>query len=167
MKRRGKRKNYPKRHKYSIDDKVVFVFAGSKRIGWVIEKTWEEVGVSPRGHATYVIRSGDKIYPCVGLDGSKEVGSILSEDTDSGAVLRKPIDPIVDEPSDERGYKHLPLPKLKDMCRKHKLKVGGNKKELVARLEQRYAEEHINGGSYLDTKNDKRLKRVASDVFFE
>ena len=43
MKRRGKRKSYPKTHKFAIGDKVVFVFAGSKRIGNIIEKTWEEV----------------------------------------------------------------------------------------------------------------------------
>ena len=55
MKRRGKRKNYPKRHTYKINDVVVFVFAGSKKIGRVTELTWEEVGVNPKGHATYVI----------------------------------------------------------------------------------------------------------------
>ena len=170
MKRRGKRKSYPKRHKYAIDDKVVFVFAGSKRIGWVIEKTWEEVGVNPRGHATYVIRSGDKIYPCVGLDGSKEVGHIISEDTGAGQVLRNPTEPGMGETNEDRGYKHLPLPKLKDMCRKHKLKVGGNKKALVERLEQRYKEEHIDGIVQSDTrktKNNKRSKRVVSGTFFE
>ena len=57
MKRRGKRKSYPKTHKFAIGDKVVFVFAGSKRIGNIIEKTWEEVGINPKGHATYVIKS--------------------------------------------------------------------------------------------------------------
>jgi hypothetical protein len=141
MKRRGKRKNYPKRHKFSINDKVIFVFAGSKRIGWVIERTWEEVGIDPKGHATYVIASGDKIYPCVGVDGSKEFGNIITEDTKVGEILRNSREPTRAE-GEERGYKHLSLPKLKDMCRKHKLKVGGNKKALVERLEQKYKQDN-------------------------
>jgi len=32
----------------------------------------------------------------------------------------------------------LQLPKLKDLCRKNKLKIGGSKKEVVDRLEQHY-----------------------------
>ena len=139
MKRRGGRKNYPKRHKYAINDVVVFVFAGSKRIGRVIEKTWEEVGVNPRAHATYVIKSGDTIYPCVGLDGSKEVGYVLSFDTKEGRVIRKTIkSQFSEDQCEERGYRHLNLPKLKDLCKRNKLKVGGNKKEIVERLEKLY-----------------------------
>ena len=42
--------------------------------------------------------------------------------------------------ADERGYRHLKLPKLKDMCKRNKLKVGGNKKALVERLEKWYHE---------------------------
>jgi hypothetical protein len=57
MKRRGKRKNYPKRHLYKINDTVVFVFAGSKRVGHIVEQTWDEVGMNPKGHATYVIKA--------------------------------------------------------------------------------------------------------------
>ena len=142
MKRRGRRTKYPKRHKFSIGDKVIFVFAGSKRIGWVIERTWEEVGVDPKGHATYVVASGDKIYPCVGVDGSKEFGNIITEDTKAGEILRSSKEPVSADGGEERGYKHLSLPKLKDMCRKHKLKVGGNKKDLVERLEQKYKQDN-------------------------
>ena len=137
MKLRG-RKKYPKRHKYAIGDTVVFVFAGSKRIGRVIEKTWEEVGVDSKGHATYVISSSGKVYPCVGLDGSKEFGSIISFDTNEGKILRPPTNEYQETSTDERGYRHLQLPKLKDLCRKNKLKIGGTKKELVERLEQHY-----------------------------
>jgi hypothetical protein len=141
MKRRGKRKNYPKRHTYKINEVVVFVFAGSKRIGRVIERTWEEVGVTSKGHATYVIVANGRQYPCVGVDGSKEFGNIISNDTKEGKISRasdKPQFGMSDQ--DERGYKHLQLPKLKEMCKKHKLKVGGTKKELVERLEKWYYE---------------------------
>ena len=139
MKRQGRRKKYPKRHKYAIDDVVVFVFAGSKRIGHIIEKTWEEVGVDPKGHATYVIQSGNTIYPCVGLDGSKEVGYVLSFDTKEGKIIRKTTkSQFIEDNHAERGYRHLNLPKLKDLCKRNKLKVGGNKKELVDRLERLY-----------------------------
>ena len=146
MKRRGKRKSYPKTHKFAIGDKVGFVFAGSKRIGYIIEKTWEEVGVNPKGHATYVIQSESKIYPCVGVDGSKEFGNIISFDTKEGKIIRN-----IDAPQfgmgdqNERGYKHLQLPKLKEMCKKNKLKVGGKKKDLVERLEVWYKEAQVNG----------------------
>ncbi len=135
---RGRRKNYPRRHRYSVGSVVVFVFAGSKRMGRIIEKTWEDVGMNPRGHATYVISSGDKIYPCVGTDGSKEFGNIISHDTLEGKILRSTTDSCQDDSADERGYRHLPMPKLKDLCRKNKLKIGGIKKELVERLEQHY-----------------------------
>ena len=141
MKRRGKRKSYPKRHTYKINDVVVFVFAGSKRIGRVIEKTWEEVGVNPKAHATYVISSANRIYPCVGLDGSKEFGNIISFDTKEGRVIKTTDRPQFGmDTRDERGYKHLQLPKLKEMCKKNKLKVSGSKKELVERLEKWYYE---------------------------
>ena len=169
--KRGKRKSYPKRHKHSVGDTVVFVFAGSKRIGRVIERTFEEVGSDPNGHATYVISACNKIYPCVGLDGSKEFGNIISHDTRQGAILRtSDTSKITPAESEERGYKHLPLPKLKEMCRKYKLKVGGNKKELVTRLEQHYKEQHINGTIQTNTKhteNNKRSKRAISGTFFK
>jgi hypothetical protein len=135
---RGRRKKYPRRHKYAIGATVVFIFAGSKRIGRIIEKTWEEVGVDSKGHATYVISSGGKIYPCVGLDGSKEFGSIISFDTHEGKILRKSTNEYQEASTSERGYRHLQLPKLKDLCRKNKLKIGGSKKEVVDRLEQHY-----------------------------
>ena len=141
MRRKGKRKSYPKRHTYKINDVVVFTFAGSKRIGRIIERTWEDVGVKLNVHATYVIESTGKIYPCVGVDGSKEFGNIISFDTKKGKIIRN-----IDRPQfgmdtqEERGYKHLQLPKLKEMCKKHKLKVGGKKEQLVERLEKWYYE---------------------------
>ena len=141
MKRRGKRKKYPKRHLYKINDIVVFVFAGSKRIGRITELTWEEVGVNPKGHATYVIYARGRQYPCVGVDGSKEFGNIISTDTKEGKITRttdKPQFGMGDQ--NERGYKHLQLPKLKEMCKKNKLKVGGKKEQLVERLEKWYYE---------------------------
>jgi hypothetical protein len=155
MKRRGKRKSYPKRHTYKINDVVVFVFAGSKRIGRVIEKTWEEVGVNPKAHATYVISSANRIYPCVGLDGSKEFGNIISFDTKEGRVIKTTDRPQFGmDARDERGYKHLQLPKLKEMCKKNKLKVGGTKKELVERLEKWYYETSQCGVSTKTNVND-------------
>ena len=155
MKRRGKRKNYPKRHLYKINDIVVFVFAGPKRIGKVIERTWEEVGVNPKGHATYVISANGRQYPCVGIDGSKEFGNIISADTKEGKITRttdKPQFGMSDQ--DERGYKHLQLPKLKEMCKKNKLKVGGKKEQLVERLEKWYYETSQCGVSSNKTVND-------------
>lgn len=164
MKRRGKRKSYPKTHKFAIGDKVVFVFAGSKRIGKVIEKTWEEVGVNPKGHATFVISSGDKIYPCVGVDGSKEFGNIITIDTRAGTILRNSSSEITQDGStDERGYKHLALPKLKEMCRKHKLKVGGKKKDLVERLELWYKDAQVDGKTSTD---ESSTKQVVTSKFF-
>lgn len=155
MKRKGRRKSYPKRHTYKINDVVVFVFAGSTRIGSILERTWEEVGVNPKGHATYVIKSGDKIYPCVGVDGSKEFGNILSVDTKEGRVVRSNSTPQFEmEVVDERGYRHLQLPKLKELCKKNKLKVGGNKKELVERLEKLYYEKSHCGVSSNRKVND-------------
>ncbi len=163
MKRRGKRKSYPKTHKFAIGDEVVFVFAGSKRIGNIIEKTWEEVGVNPKGHATFVISSGGKIYPCVGVDGSKEFGNIITIDTRAGTILRNnPYEITQNNSANERGYKHLALPKLKEMCRKYKLKVGGKKKDLVERLEMWYKEAQIDG---VASPKDNSKKVVTSKFF--
>ena len=76
-----KKKKIPKRHRYKVDDRVVFKFAGSTRVGVVIELTKESTG-----HATYtVITTGvrNRIYPCLGLDTSKDahLGNILTEPT--------------------------------------------------------------------------------------
>tara|TARA_B100001093_G_scaffold107476_1_gene99750 strand:+ start:859 stop:1335 length:477 start_codon:yes stop_codon:yes gene_type:complete len=140
MKRKGK-KNYPKRHTYKVNDIVVFVFAGSKRIGHIVEQTWDEVGMNPKGHATYVIKAQNRYYPCVGVDGSKEFGNIISSDTHQGKITRTTDKPQFGMDSqEERGYKHLQLPKLKEMCKKHKLKVSGKKEQLVERLEKWYYE---------------------------
>ena len=51
---KGKRKNYPKRH---IQNKRCgrFCICRIKNCR-VTELTWEEVGVNPKGHATYVIK---------------------------------------------------------------------------------------------------------------
>ena len=155
MKRRGKRKSYPKTHKFAIGDKVVFVFAGSKRIGNVIEKTWEDVGINPKGHATYVIKAQNRYYPCVGVDGSKEFGNIISSDTHQGKITRAADRPQFGiDTQEERGYKHLQLPKLKEMCKKHKLKVGGKKEQLVERLEKWYYETSQCGVSSEKKVND-------------
>lgn len=141
MNRRGKRKKYPKRHTFDINARVVFRFAGKTRFGYIIEKTFEEVGNNPRGHATYTIQSGKIIYPCVGVDGSQQFGNILTMDTKVGEILKNQIQHTqYDDSVDKRGYKHLQLPKLKEMCKKHNLKVGGTKKELVERLEKWYYE---------------------------
>ena len=155
MKRRGKRKTYPTRHIYKINDVVVFVFAGSKRVGRVIERTFEEVGANSKSHATYVIRSQNREYPCVGIDGSKEFGNIISADTKSGKITRSSDTPQFGiENHDERGYKHLALSKLKEMCKKNKLKIGGTKKELVERLEKWYYETSQCGVSSNKKVND-------------
>lgn len=158
MKRRGKRKKYPKRHLYKINDIVVFVFAGSKRVGHIVEQTWDEVGMNPKGHATYVIKAQGRFYPCVGIDGSKDFGNIISSDTKQGKITRN-----IDKPHfgmsdhDERGYKHLQLPKLKEMCKKHKLKIGGKKEELVERLEKWY---------YETSQQDTSFNKKVNDSFF-
>lgn len=160
MKRRGKQKNYPKRHLYKINDVVVFVFAGSKRVGHIVEQTWDEVGMNPKGHATYLIKAHGRFYPCVGVDGSKEFGNIISSDTKHGKITRNVDRPQFDmSDHDERGYKHLQLPKLKEMCKKNKLKVGGTKKELVKRLEKWYYETSKCGVSL--------TKKVNSSFFVE
>jgi hypothetical protein len=141
MNRRGKRKKYPKRHTFDINARVVFRFAGKTRFGYIIEKTFEEVGSNPKGHATYTIQSGKIIYPCVGVDGSQQFGNILTMDTKLGEIIKTQTQHTqYDDSVDKRGYKHLQLPKLKEMCKKHNLKVGGTKKELVERLEKWYYE---------------------------
>jgi len=141
MNRKGKRKKYPKRHMFDLNMRVVFRFAGKTRFGYIIEKTFEEVGSNPKGHATYTIQSGKIIYPCVGVDGSQQFGNILTADTKIGEIIKTQTQHTqYDDSVDKRGYKHLQLPKLKEMCKKHNLKVGGTKKELVERLEKWYYE---------------------------
>lgn len=74
---RKKKKKIPKTHRYKVDDVVVFHFAGSTRTGTVIELTKE----ADTKHATYTVSSGGIIYPCLGLNGSKEVGNVLAKET--------------------------------------------------------------------------------------
>ena len=141
MNRKGKGKKYPKRHMFDITAKVVFRFAGKTRFCYIIEKTFEGVGSNPKGHATYTIQSGKSIYPCVGVDGSQQFGNILTTDTKIGEIIKTQTQHTqYDASVDKRGYKHLQLPKLKEMCKKHNLKVSGTKKELVERLEKWYYE---------------------------
>lgn len=126
---------------FDLNTRVVFRFAGKTRFGYIIEKTFEEVGSNPKGHATYTIQSGKIIYPCVGVDGSQQFGNILTMDTKVGEIIKTQNQHNqYDESVDKRGYNHLQLPKLKEMCKKHNLKVGGTKKELVERLEKWYYE---------------------------
>jgi len=126
---------------FDLNMRVVFRFAGKTRFGYIIEKTFEEVGSNPKGHATYTIQSGKIIYPCVGVDGSQQFGNILTADTKIGEIIKTQTQHTqYDDSVDKRGYKHLQLPKLKEMCKKHNLKVGGTKKELVERLEKWYYE---------------------------
>lgn len=72
----AKKKNIPTKHKFKIGDRVTFKFAGSWHIGNVIELTTEN-----DGHATYTTTtSGNgRIYPCLGLNESKEVGWVNYE----------------------------------------------------------------------------------------
>ena len=75
-----KKKKIPKTHRFKIDDVVIFTFAGSKRIGTVIELTRED-----NRHATYTVRTTgarDRIYPCLGYINSKEVGNVLKRNDD-------------------------------------------------------------------------------------
>lgn len=69
-----KRPVKPKRHKCKIGDVVKFKFAGSFHYGEVIELTKEK-----DGHATYTVTTSgnNMIYPCLGLNGSKETGYII------------------------------------------------------------------------------------------
>lgn len=75
---RRKSKNVPKRHKFKIGDVVKFRHAGSTRTGKVIELTRES-----DQHATYTVTTSADgiIYPCLGLDGSKPVGNIITNDS--------------------------------------------------------------------------------------
>lgn len=157
--KRGKRKKYPKKHSFDFGAKVIFRFAGKTRIGRVLEKTYEEVGQNPKGHATYVIQSGKIVYPCIGVDGSKEFGNILTDDTKAGQILKGKVynETYNEIEVDKRGYAHLQLPKLKDMCKKYKLKVGGTKKEVVERLEKWYYE----------TSNGLKTNTKVNDSFFQ
>ena len=140
---------------FDLNMRVVFRFAGKTRFGYIIEKTFEEVGNNPKGHATYVIQSGKIIYPCVGVDGSQQFGNILTMDTKAGEILKTQTQHTqYDDSVDKRGYKHLQLPKLKEMCKKHNLKVGGTKKELVERLEKWYYETSQCGVSSNKKVND-------------
>tara|TARA_B100002019_G_scaffold109484_1_gene94127 strand:+ start:2043 stop:2528 length:486 start_codon:yes stop_codon:yes gene_type:complete len=156
MKRTGKRKKYPKRHLFDIGTRVIFRFAGKTRVGNILEKTFEEVGNNPKGHATYVIKSGKLVYPCVGVDGSKQFGNILLDDTKAGKILITKLryNQYNESTNDKRGYNHLKLPKLKEVCKKHKLKVGGTKKELVERLEKWYYESSQCGVSNIKKVNE-------------
>jgi hypothetical protein len=144
--RKNKRKTYPKRHRYKVGDQVIFRFAGKTRTGSVLELTKEDVGLKTNVHATYVVECYGIQYPCLGIDDSKEFGNILTKDTKLGYPIRNYG---TDTPTrqgfgvaEDRGYQHMTLPRLKDMCRKHKLKIGGNKKSLVERLEKRYKKEN-------------------------
>ena len=140
---------------FDLNMRVVFRFAGKTRFGYIIEKTFEEVGNNPKGHATYVIQSGKIIYPCVGVDGSQQFGNILTMDTKVGEIIKTQTQHTqYDDSVDKRGYKHLQLPKLKEMCKKHNLKVGGTKKELVERLEKWYYETSQCGVSSNKKVND-------------
>jgi hypothetical protein len=144
--RKKKRKTYPARHRYKVGDKVVFRFAGKTRTGSVVELTREDVGVNENVHATYVAECYGIQYPCLGVDGSKEFGNILTKDTKVGYPIKTYGTATSIRQgfavAEDRGYQHMNLPRLKEMCRKHKLKIGGNKKELVLRLENWYKEQN-------------------------
>jgi hypothetical protein len=144
--RKKKRKIYPKRHRYKPGAEVIFRFAGSTRKGIIIELTREDVGLKENVHATYVAESCGIQYPCLGINDSKEFGNILTADTKVGYPIKKygTTNPTRKGfgVTEDRGYHHMTLPRLKDMCRKYKLKIGGNKKELVERLEKRYKEQN-------------------------
>jgi hypothetical protein len=141
-----KKKIYPKRHRYKLSTEVIFRFAGSTRRGNIIELTREDVGLKENVHATYVVESNGIQYPCLGIDGSKDFGNILTEDTKLGYPIKKyELSSSLRREfavTEDRGYRHMTLPRLKEMCRKYKLKIGGNKKQLVTRLEQRYKEQN-------------------------
>ena len=71
-----KKKQVPKQHKYKVGDRVVFKFAGSWHVGQVIELTTES-----DGHATYTATTSanGRIYPCLGTNGSKDIGWVHYE----------------------------------------------------------------------------------------
>lgn len=67
----AKKKIIPTEHKFKVGDVVYFKFAGSWHKGKIIELTNDN-----DGHATYTATtSGNgRIYPCLGINKSKEVG---------------------------------------------------------------------------------------------
>jgi hypothetical protein len=69
-----KKKTIPKKHKFKINDRVMFRFAGRERVGVVTELTKEDTG-----HATYTVVNQGVIYPCLGLIDSKNNGNIISK----------------------------------------------------------------------------------------
>ena len=73
-----KKPKFPKTHKFKIGDRVIFKHAGSYRVGTVTELTREITR-----HATYTVSTSgnNRIYPCLGLDGSKDAGYIISDET--------------------------------------------------------------------------------------
>ena len=70
-----KKSKLPKTHRYKIGDIVRFRHAGSTRYGKVTELTKES------DHATYTVTTSgnDRVYPCLGLDGSKELGYVITD----------------------------------------------------------------------------------------
>ena len=72
-----KKKIIPKRHRFKLNDKVIFFHAGSYRTGKVQELTRET-----DGHATYIVKclARGRIYPCLGIDSSKDY-YIMSKET--------------------------------------------------------------------------------------
>ena len=76
MPKKKKKNSKPKRHKFKVGDKVAFRHAGSTRIGNVLELTRET-----DNHATYTVTTSGNgmIYPCLGLDGSKPLGYIITK----------------------------------------------------------------------------------------
>lgn len=73
----AKKKQIPTEHKVKLGDIVRFKFAGSCHQGEIIELTFD-----PDGHATYTATtSGNgRIYPRLGLNQSKEVGYVYTQD---------------------------------------------------------------------------------------
>ena len=71
-----KKKQIPTKHKFKIGDVVKFKFAGSWHVGQIIELTKEN-----DGHATYTTTTSanGRIYPCLGINESKETGWVLHQ----------------------------------------------------------------------------------------
>jgi hypothetical protein len=67
----AKKKQIPLTHKFKLGDTARFKFAGSWHTGTIIELTKDN-----DGHATYTATSSanGRIYPCLGLNESKEIG---------------------------------------------------------------------------------------------
>lgn len=72
----SRKKAVPTKHKSMVGDIVKFKHAGSWRTGKVIELTTQS-----DGHATYTVSTSanGRIYPCLGLNGSKVEGYIHVE----------------------------------------------------------------------------------------